>query len=315
MGKREKAMRRIAFLVLLLWPSLVTAGIINMEFKFTPFVGDPAKANFVETVPGTASVYINNAPVMEKEVEKEKVPVLFEDLEIAASVWVPASSLGPALRKGKNNIRIEFEPVDKNASYRAQLRWASVTDQVTKSGNSSASLSETNQSGEGVDDRKVTGHAVFNREFVADFATDMPWHHYPPVTTLSDEDKKSLTMLVKQREEALKPDFAAAYQILGNIPGIPLAEIKNLKCLDKSYAAGLRMAAGPPDKLDFVITGNPEVVVRDKTGDLFHLVDPEALARITDNDQQECVQAAFVALFPPRLVVVRTPSGKWEVVY
>ena len=165
-----------------------------------------------------AVVYINNIPVAQTEVDKDQVPVLFEEREIAAPVWVPAASLGPALRKGKNKIRIEFDPVDKKASYSAQLRWASVTDQVTKTGTPGTGQTETNQSNEGVEDRKVTGHAVFEREFEADFATDLPWHHYPPVTALSDEDKKILTTLVKQREEAFKPDFAVAYQLLGKVP-------------------------------------------------------------------------------------------------
>ncbi|MGC9965856.1 MAG: hypothetical protein ABSE08_10660 [Syntrophobacteraceae bacterium] len=306
-------MRKIAFVLLVFWPSLAAAGIVNVEFKFTPFVGDP-KADHVETVPGMSSVYINNILIAEKEVDKEDVPVLFEEREISPSVWVPAASLGPALRKGKNNIRIEFDPVDTKAAYRAQLRWASVTDQVTRSGNPPARLSETNQSGEGVDDRKATGHVVFEREFVADFATDRPWHHYPSVTTLSAEDKKSLAMLVKQREEAFKPNFAAAYQILENIPEISLAEVKKAKCLDKSYAAGIRITAMTPDQLDFVTTGNPEVVIRGKGGDLYHPVDLKALTGIKDDDLLG-FQMVFAALFPARLVAVRTPSGKWEVVY
>jgi hypothetical protein len=308
-------MRKIAFVLLLLWPSLAAAGTVNVEFKFTPFVGDPATADSVETVPGTSTVYINNVLAAESEVGKSNVPVIFEEREIAASVWVPASSMGPVLRKGKNNIRIEFEPVDKKASYRAQLRWASVTDQVTRSEDPQGRLSETNQSGEGVDDRKVTGRVIFEREFVADFATDFPWHRYPPVTTLSDEDKKDLAILLKQRAEAFKPNFSAAYQILEKIPGIQIAEVKKLKCLDKSYTAGVRVAAVTPDKLDFVITGNPEVVVRSTAGGLFHPVDQKAFTRIKEDNVQMCLGMILTALFPPRLAAVRTPAGKWEIVY
>jgi hypothetical protein len=313
--KKEGIMRKTAFVLLLLWPSLAAAGIVNVEFKFTPFVGDPANTNHVETVPGKSSVYVNNILIAEKDVEKEEVPVLFEEREIAPSVWVPARSLGPALRKGKNMIRIEFDPADSKAPYRAQLRWASVTDQVTTSENAPGRLSETNQSNEGVDDRNATGHVVFERDFTADFAADLPWHHYPPVTTLSDEDKKNLAALVKQREEAFKPNFAAAYQLLGKISDLSLAEVKKAKCLDKGYAAGVRVSAGTPDQLDFVTTGNPEVVVRGKGGDLFRPVDPKAFSRIKGEELQMCVQVVFATLFPPRLVAVRTPSGKWEVVY
>ncbi len=37
-------------------------------------------------------------------------------------------SAGPAVRKGRNRIRIEFDPVDAKAAYRARLSWATVTD-------------------------------------------------------------------------------------------------------------------------------------------------------------------------------------------
>lgn len=308
-------MRKIALVLLLFLPSLASAGILNVEFKFTPFVGDPIKANNVETLPGKTLVYINNVPVAQTEVEKDNVPVLFEEREIAAPVWVPVASMGPVVRKGKNKIRIEFDPVDKKVSYSAQFRWASVTDQVSKSENPKGGSTETNQSNEGVEDKKVTGRVVFEREFDADFATDLPWHHYPPVTTLSDEDKKSLASLVKQREDVFKPDFAGAYQILAKIPEINIAELKKLKCLDKGYAAGLRITAGTPDQLDFVLTGNPEVVIRGKAGDLYHPVDPKVLSKVKGDDLQMCVKMAVGSLFPPRLAFVRTSSGKWEVVY
>ena len=213
-------MRKIVFVLLLFWPSLAAAGIINVEFKFAPFVGDPAKAT-VETVPGMASVYINNVPVAQKEVEKENVPVLFEEREIAAPVWVPSSSMGQALRKGKNKIRIEFDPADKKASYRAQLRWASVTDQVTKSENPRGGSTETNQSNEGVDDRKVTGSVVFEREFTADFAADLPWHHYPPVTALSEEDEEESCDACKAARRCVQTGLCRRISDTGEGPRYP----------------------------------------------------------------------------------------------
>lgn len=306
-------MRKMVFVLLLLWPSLALAGVVNVEFKFTPFIGDPEKADKVETVPGKASVFINNIPIAEQEVSREEVPVLFDEKEIAASVWVPVASLGPALRKGTNKIRIEFEPQDRNTPYRAQLRWASVTDEVTKSGNLPGRMSETNQTGEGVDDRKVTGRVVFEREFTADFAADRPWHHYPPVATLSDEDKKELTAIVKQRLDIYKPDFSAAYKLLSANPEIPVAKIKKLKCLDKSYSAGIRITFGTPDNLDFLLTGNPEVIIRGKAAPLYYPADPSLLDKVKGDDVQMCVMSTLMALFPDRLVVVRTPAGKWEV--
>ena len=306
-------MRTYLVALFLSWSSLAMAGVINVEFKFTPFVGDPATAKTVETVPGKASVYVNNVPIAEQEVQKQEVPVLFEEREIAPSVWVPVQSLGPVLRKGKNTVRIEFEPTDPKASYRAQLRWAEVLDQVAKKEDSAGRLTETNQAGEGVDYRKATGRVVFEREFVADFAKDLPWHHYPAVTSLSDDDRKALAKVVKDRADWFKPDFAAAYRMLRGIQHLDLPGIK--KCLPKGYAAGVRVGFLPVDQLDFVTTGNPEVVIRSKAHELFFPLDPSAFDRIKDDEVRRSVMFVFSLLYPPRLVVVRSKSGTWEVVY
>lgn len=308
-------MRTFVTALLLFWSSLTTAKVINVEFKFTPFVGDPVKNKTVETVPGTAVVYVNNVPIAEREVQQQEVPVLFEEREITAAVWVPVQSLGPVLRKGKNTIRIEFEPSDPKAPYRAQLRWASVTDQVAKTETSPGRATETNQASEGVDDRKAAGRVVFEREFVADFAKDLPWHHYPAVTSLSDDDRKALATIVKDRADAFKPDFTAAYRMLQGIPDIDVPGIKKMKCLPKGYAAGVRVGFLPVDQLDLVTTGNPEVVVRGKKGELFFPRDPSAFDRIKDDEVQRSVTMIFSLLYPPRLVVVRSASGKWEVAY
>lgn len=308
-------MRKILIVLFLLVPTLTAAAVLNVEFKFAPFTGDPAKADHVETVPGKALIYLNNVPVAEKEVDKREVPVLFDEREIAAPVWVPVESLGAAVRKGKNKIRIEFEPANPETPYRAQLRWATVTDQVSKVEDGPGRLRETNQSGEGVDDRKATGRVVFEREFVADFAKDLPWHHNPAVTSLSPEDKKNLAKLVKERAEAFRPDFAAVYKILESNPNINLQELKKVKCLDQGYAAGLRVVAAAVDQLDFVLTGNPEVLVSSKTGSLYVPADPRAIERIKDENMQMCAGIVFYTLYPPRLVVVRTAAGQWKVAY
>ncbi len=305
----------VSLIMILYWCSLAAAGIVNVEFNFTPFVGDPIKADHVETVPGKASVYINNVLVAEKEVDKTEVPVLFEEREIAASVWLPVRSLGPALRKGKNRIRIKFEPTDSKVPYYAQLRWASVTDRVTRTEDDSGHVHETNQSSEGVDEKKATGRVEFEREFVADFAADLPWHHYPPVTTLGDEDRKVLAKLVQERVEIFKPNFAGAYQIVKSKSDIDPAEIKKTRCLDKGYAAGVRVAAHPSDELDFVVTGNPEIVIQGKAGSLHYPLDPKAFDRIEGDDVQMCVVMVLSILYPPSLVVVHDAAGKWAVVY
>jgi hypothetical protein len=307
----------LLLLLLLCWPLSSPAAVINIEFKFTPFIGDPAKSASVEIVPGKVSIYMNNIPIAEQEVTKKEVPVLFEEREVAAAIWLPVKSLGPALRKGKNKIRIEFNPADTKLSYRVQFRWASVTDQITKTEDETGKVRETNQSNEGVDDKSVTGHVAFEREFAADFAADLPWHNYRPVTELNDADKKSLSILVKEREKAFQPDFGAAYKIIeNNKQGIDPVEVKKAKCLETGYAAGVRVASQPADRLNFIATGNPEVVIQGKTNSLYYLLDPESFDRIKDENVQMCISVIFFSiLYPPRLVVVRNPSGKWEVVY
>lgn len=307
-------MRRIPLVLLLLWSSAAGAKVINVEFKFTPFVGDPAKADQVDTVAGQAAVFINNLPIAEQPVGAQEVPVLFDDREIAASVWVPVESLGPVLRKGKNTFRIEFVPTDAKASYRAQLRWASVTDQERKE-DEDGSHKATNQSDEGVEDKQATGKVVFEREFVADFAADLPWHHYPPVTALSDEDKQQLKTLVKARADAFKPDFSGVYKLLKGNQKVDPSKVKAAKCLDKAYAAGVRIAAAPVEQIDFATTGGAGVVVRSKAGPLYAPTDPSTFEKIKGDEAQMCVAMALFGVYPPQLAVVRAPSGAWEVAY
>jgi hypothetical protein len=91
--------------------------------EFTPYTGD-LQQEHVQSVAGKARVFLNNALVAEQEVRADTVPVLFDEREIAPSVWVPAASMGPALRKGHNRLRIEFEPANRRASYKGQLSWA-----------------------------------------------------------------------------------------------------------------------------------------------------------------------------------------------
>ena len=179
-------------------------------------------------------------------------------------------------------------------------------------------MSATNQSDEGADNRKKNvGKLVFEREFVADFAADLPWHHYPPITALTDADRQDLAALVAARAVTYKPDFATAYQLLkvASTPGLQLdlARIQKSKILNKGYAAGIRVVAPGVDQIDFVVTGNPEVVVRSKTGNLY-MIDPKAFGRIKGDDLQMGLAMVLGVLYPPQLVAVRDAAGKWAVV-
>ena len=301
----------LAFVAMLLLPSIAPAKVLNVEFKFTPFTGDPAKSDEVVTVPGKARVFLNNVPLEEQEVRRQEVPVLFEEREIAAAVWVPVESLGSLVRKGRNTIRIEFEPADGKAEYRADLRWASVTDQTTTTGGAGRGTT-TNQSGEGVETKKAKGKVVFEREFDAPFAADQPWHHYAEVRALSDEDRKQIEALVAKRLDAFKPDFAGLYALLKGRGGLDVASIRSAKCVDKASAAGIRIVAAK--NLDIATTGGSAVIVQAKKGALYSPENPSALEKIKGDDMQICASTALFVAYPPRLVVVRSPSGAWEAV-
>lgn len=307
-------MRWTTTLILILsWCSLATAGVINVEFKFTPFVGDPAKNDKVETAPGNARVFINNVILAEQEVGQQTVPVLFEEREIAPSVWVEAAGLGPRIRKGKNTIRIEFEPAKGNAAYKARLAWASVMDQTTKQ-EQPGRYRETNESGQGATTKAAVGKVVLEREFEADFAADVPWHRYPPVTSLTDADKQRLMTLANDRIKAFRPDFSGVYRLLNGKADLKVEEMRKAKCVDKAYTVGIRIGTPARDQFEFLTTGNPEVVVQRKGGDLFVFENKERLERL-DDDLQMCAGVALYVAYPPRLVAVRSPSGAWEVVY
>ncbi len=301
--------------MLVLWICVpVGAAVLNVEFKFTPFVGDPAKDEKVTTVAGQAAVFINNVPFSEQEVRVEQMPVLFDDHQVAPSVWVPMGSVGPVVRKGKNKIRIEFTPNDPAKSYRAQLRWASVMDETTEEAGP-GTLHATNQANEGVDDRKaLKGKVVMEHEFAGDFALDLPWHRYPPVNSLTEEEKQKIVALLQARAEWFKPDFAALYKAIDENESLKVDDIRKAQCLDEAYKAGVRLHPPQVGDLEFVTTGGPEVVVRRKEGTLFGL-DAKTLSPLKDEDTQMCVGMALSLIYPGRVVAVGKPDGAWEIVY
>lgn len=304
-------MTRLALLLFVVAPALAGAKVLNVEFNFTPFTGD-VKADSVQSVPGIVRVFVNDVPFSEQPVQEQSLPVMFEEREIASAAWVPAASIGPLLRKGANTIRFEFAPTDPKASYQAQLRWASVTDQVRTS-DDGGSHKSTNQADVGVESRQVTGTARFERAFTADFATDRPWHHLPPVTSLADDDKQKLAALVQARADAFAPPFAALYKTLGGKEHFDVAEIRKRRCLDAAHAAGVRIVPSPPADLEYVTTGHPEVVIRSKRGTLFGPADEKSFDRIKGGDSvQTCAAMTLAMAFPPYLIVVRGQDGAWQ---
>jgi hypothetical protein len=76
----------------------------------------------------------------------------------------------------------------------------------------------------------------------------------------------------------------------------------------------VRFPAPPADQLDFVTPGGPEVVVRRKDGSPLYMPDQAAFAKIKGDDKQMCAGMTLMAVFPPRLVAVKTPEGSWQLV-
>lgn len=305
-------MKKALLASLVLWSHCAMAAVINFEVQFTPFVGDLAMSN-VQTVPGKAFIYLNNVLVAEQDVEKKSVPVLFDNREIAAAIWVPVKSLGGLVRKGTNTVKIEFLPTDAKASYQSRLQWNEVTDQV-KEQRSGGAASSTNRGGEGMETKKSQGRIVLERDFTGDFATDLPWHKYPSVSALNDEDKQKLVALVKDRAEAFKPNFDPIYQLLGAKPEIQVAQIRKVGCLEKAHAAGVRVPIPDAADLEFATTGTAAVVIARKSGWLYPF-DEKAFARLKGEQLQMCAGIALSVAYPPRLVVAKTPDGRWEVVF
>jgi hypothetical protein len=280
--------------------SPAAAKVINVEFKFTPYTGDPAKSDQVMAVAGNARVFVNGIPVAEQPVERREMPVLFEAREVSPAVWLPVESLGALLRKGANTVRFEFEPTEAKAKYSAQLRWASVTDGTTTTGDSFRG-SVTNQAGEGVETKQAAGRIVFEKSFQADFAKDQKWHHYPAVTSVSDADRKALAALVTSRIESFKPDFAGVYAVLKANPNVQLDEIRKARCLEKAYEAGVRIRAA---EIEPVTTGGPAVVVNGRKAPLYTPADPGKFDKIKGDETQMCAGIALQL----------SPDGKWEAV-
>lgn len=307
-------MRTMVVMLWLLWSTWASAAVISIEFKFAPFTGDAKKVDMVQSVPGKARIFLNNVLLAEQNVKQQDLPVVIEDREVAPAVWIPAESLSLGLRKGKNMMRIEFQPTAANMSYTAQLRWESVTDQTT-GGKQGGKSSTTKQTAAGGEEKQAQGTVVFEQEFIADFAMDLPWHHYPAVTTLSDADKQRIAALVQARVEAFQPNFGEFYKMLQGKPGIDLVDIRKNKCVDAAYNAGVRIAAAAPEQLAFTLTGHPEVVVQSKGGGDLYTADIQPFQRIKGDKIQMCANIALSVVYPSHFVVVRTPAGAWEVVY
>src|SRR5262249_8451652 len=154
-------------------------------------------------------------------------------------------------------------------SYQSRLQWNEVTDKVTQGQSRDGSPTSTNRGGQGMETKKSQGKVVLEREFSGDFATEQPWHKYPPVGALNDEDKQKLAALVTDRADGFKPKFDAIYKIVEAKPELQVGEIRKIGCLEKAYAAGVRVPVPAAADLEFATTGSAVVIVARKSGWLY----------------------------------------------
>jgi hypothetical protein len=298
-----------SFCLMCLTALLLEAKVINVEFHFSPYSGDAAQSDKVQIVAGKVRVLVNNVPIAERDVSADSAMVLFDDRRISGPIWITAQSLGPSLRAKGNRLRIEFTPADAKAPYSTQLRWAFVTDGVTRTENSA-----TNMTGEGKEEKAQSGPAILERDFDADFAEARPWHAYPAITALDDNDRKALAAMVQSRLDAYRPPFAAAYKLLAVEPRVDGAGLRKARCVEKAHAAGMKVKAVAPENLDFVLTGNAEILLRAKSvsGSLYEMADENFFKGIKEQSLMRCLIPVLEGLFPQRMLVVKNPAGAWE---
>jgi len=307
-------MRKALAVLLMIFPVLATAAVVNVEFHFAPYTGNPDTEDVIVFVPGQTRLFVNGLPFAEVEVREQKYQIIFSDREISsAPVSLTGESFGALLRKSTNTLRVEFVPADAQRTYTAELRWASVTDGVTET-RTEQGVSSTNLAQQGRDRQTVQGTAVLEREFQADFVHDLPWHHYPPVQALGEADKQQIRTLVAQRLQALQPDFKVFYAWLDK-HNFKVADIRKGKVLEKIHASGLRVKMVDAARLEFIVGGGPGVMVKAAgTEPVYRPENPQALSKVTTKGAKDFATSVLPQLFPARLIVARTPSGVWEAV-
>lgn len=190
----------------IVWSGACLAAAVNVEFRFAPFVGDTAERE-VAAVAGHARIFVNGVLLGEQDIRRRNLLVHSETHEVAPALVVPAADVGPILRKGRNTVRIEFEPLQASVTYHAHLRWATLVERTETAGTESGGIDRTDR---GLEDRTQSGKVIFEREFTAEFAQDRAWHHFPPVTAVSDEDRRAVAEVVRARAAAFAPDFSGS---------------------------------------------------------------------------------------------------------
>jgi hypothetical protein len=161
--------------LLVIFASIACAEVVGV--RFAAYAGDPEKdPQSIQQLPGVLRVFVNQYLYAEHKM-KSKNYRFPRSAQSRKSLGIAVKEFGPRVRRGKNTIELEFEPADANQDYFASISVVSVE------------VLRYSSSGESV---KSKGIAYFPVPFTSATAVDLPWHHYPPVTTLSVGDKQKV---------------------------------------------------------------------------------------------------------------------------
>ncbi|MFN5221629.1 MAG: hypothetical protein ACK5FE_12105 [Cyanobacteriota bacterium] len=316
---------RLAALLLSLPLGLLVSGsspalaeVLNLEFGFTAFRGDPATADRVPTVAGKAELEINGLPLLEKELEADQAMVLFAERRLSPGLWLPMESFRRLLRRQGNSLVLRFTPRQVGAPYSAQLSWNSVEDSVSQrrqvEGNR-VRLEATNETDRGSERRDSRGPVEFRRSFDAPFADEQPWQSQPPIQTIQPADRSAILALVRARRDLYAADMTAAYRLLEGFPGLDAAVLRQQGCLEQAWRQGVRVKPLQGESLQLLPTGGPVVVVRPGRGELFPLQVPPGMVDRLSLEQTLCVSGALVGLLPPWMGFVQDGQGGWRPIF
>lgn len=290
----------------------VAADARQLEFSFTPYRGDPLRQDRLPMVPGRVGVVLNGYPLVDGEITAVDALVLFRERRISPGLVLSTLGMGPLLRRGTNRLTLRFVPTDTGLPYRGRFQWAAITDRITRTLEPEGETL-SNEGATGRQDLAAQGALELSQSFEAPFAPDRPWHHRPPIGGLEAADREALAALVGQRAASFAPPFTTAYGLLSQ-PGVANGTaLRQARCLERGYAAGLRVTPAAPDQLRFHAGSLPAVLVGGaRDGPLFRLTFPTSLPETLGEDGAICLSIAVALLFPPHLIGIRDGAGGWR---
>ncbi|MBI2265000.1 MAG: hypothetical protein HYU64_07490 [Armatimonadetes bacterium] len=292
---------------------------LNLEFNFGAYVRDSNDKSQVLCVPGEIILRVNDAFVYKTETTGEPLTSTFEN-EVSLPLAGNVLSLGPVVRKGPNKLVFEFIPRDSSMEYEIELRFSRVMDQAKLERTSGGTFQGGNLSALEAIHNNEKGRVAIEKTVDADFAQDRPWHHYPPVSSLTEGDRKALLSALKGKADLFS---------IGNFPKLiqelkagtqfqATPEVQKLlrKGLEKYLKRHKALNLLSLEKMEFLLTGRQEVLILRKGEEGFLVnLDPDDAAKAGLTMDEGSVLAGAVAQFFWKTAYARNPQGLWERVY